>query len=179
MENTEIWVDIKGYEGYYQVSSLGNIKSIRRVLECSNGNRVKKEMLLKRSIDAQGYLNCSLCIHNECKTIKVHRLVALNFLENPENLPEVDHLDRVRNNARLDNLEWVSRIDNVHRALDRDKTSQYIGVTMQKRNNKYRAEIQVNGKKIHLGMFDNAYNAMIARTNYELKNNMKVSNPNG
>lgn len=178
MEN-EIWKDIPNYEGYYQASSLGNIKSMKRILKCSNGDRFKKEMLLKCSVDAQGYLNCCLCKDGDCKTIKVHRLIALTFLDNPNELPEVDHLDRVRINARLDNLEWVSRIDNVHRALDRDKTSQYIGVSLCKRGNKYRAEIQINSKKIHLGTFDTPYNAMIARTNYELKNNMKISNPNG
>lgn len=96
----EIWRDIEGYEGLYQVSNLGNVKSL-------NYNRTGKERILKATKD-NGYL--SVCLYKDGikKSYKVHRIIALAFLPNPDNLPQVNHKDEDKTNNRVDNLEWCN-----------------------------------------------------------------------
>jgi hypothetical protein len=91
----EIWRDIKGYEGLYQISNLGRVKSLY----------FKKELILKPSINSKGY--CSIVLYNNSKrTVTVHSLVAKTFLDNPNNLPMVNHKDEIKTNNKVDNLEW-------------------------------------------------------------------------
>ena len=94
----EVWKDIQGYEGKYQVSNLGNVKSV-------NYNRTKKEHLLGL-YSRRGYLCVVLSKNCICKKFSVHRLVAQAFIENPENLPQVNHIDENKLNNRVDNLEF-------------------------------------------------------------------------
>ena len=98
----EEWRDIKDYEGLYQVSNLGRVKSLR----------FGKEKILKPSIDKNGYRQCFFRKDNATKRFKIGRLVALVFIPNPENLPTVDHLDRNRLNDFVENLRWASRSEN-------------------------------------------------------------------
>lgn len=90
----EIWKPIKGYEGLYEVSSLGNVKSLRR------------NVFLKPGRKESGYLIVSLYKHNSGKNFYVHRLVAEAFIPNPDNLPIINHKDEVKTNNCVDNLEW-------------------------------------------------------------------------
>lgn len=101
MEN-EIWKDILGYEGHYQISNLGRIKSIKN-------NKIK---ILKLNKDKKGYILISLSKNGKHKTYKVHRLVAIVFIPNPDNKPEVNHIDAVRSNNNVNNLEWVTSKEN-------------------------------------------------------------------
>ena len=101
----EEWRDIPGYESFYQVSNLGNVRSIRF-------NKVRN----MKSWDSHGYRAVELCINNNRYTVRVHQLVALAFIPNPENKPEVNHKDRNRSNNNVENLEWVTQSENVAHA---------------------------------------------------------------
>ena len=102
----EIWRDIKGYEGKYMVSNLGRVKSL-------NYNKTGKEKILKGVDNGRGYLILNLYRGGKGKTCRINRLVAQAFLENPDNLPEVNHKDEIRTNNRVDNLEWCTTQYNV------------------------------------------------------------------
>ena len=99
----EIWKDKKDYEGHYQVSNFGKVKSIK----------FGKEKILKLNKDKDGYLQVTLCKNNIKKVYKVHRLVAEAFLDNPYNLSQVNHKDEDKTNNNVDNLEWCDRLYNV------------------------------------------------------------------
>ena len=104
----EIWKDIKGYEGVYQVSNLGNVKSVERFVKHScGGNKVVKEKILKTGKRA-GYYSVLLSKEGVHKNFCVHRLVAEAFLDNPNNLPCVNHKDENKTNNYVDNLEWCT-----------------------------------------------------------------------
>lgn len=101
----EIWKDIKGYEGLYQVSNYGNVKSL-------NYLRTGKERILKQGTRKGGYKRVALCNNGEMKFYLVHRLVAEVFLENPRNLPQVNHKDENSSNNHVSNLEWCTPKEN-------------------------------------------------------------------
>lgn len=94
----ELWKDIKDYEGLYKISNKGNIVSLPR--------KGAKGGLLKQTKDKDGYLCVGLNKNNSRKTFKVHRLVAMAFIPNPNNLPEVNHKDEIKSNNYVENLEW-------------------------------------------------------------------------
>ena len=110
----EIWKDIKGYEGYYQASNLGNVRSLHRLatMRLKNGltaQRVKKGRILKQTLDGRkNYLQVSLNKNGVRKVVSVHRLVAMTFLPNPMGLPEVNHKDEIKTNNCVENLEWCT-----------------------------------------------------------------------
>lgn len=100
----EVWTNIPGYTGLYIISTLGNIKNKR-------GN------LIKFYIDNHGYKIATLSKNDKKKYIRVHRLVAISFILNPENKPFVNHIDGDRSNNKLDNLEWCTPIENVTHSI--------------------------------------------------------------
>ena len=98
---TEIWRDIDGYEGRYQVSNLGRVKSL-------NYNHTGKEKILKPNTIRDGYLQVSL-YNKKMKNCYVHRLVAQAFIPNPDNLPEINHKSEEKWLNTVENLEWCDR----------------------------------------------------------------------
>ena len=98
----EEWRDIKGYEGKYQVSNLGRVKSLPK-----KGNG-KKEVILKPRPDGKGYGMVALYKHRKVNHFKIHRIVAEAFIPNPNNYPQVNHKDENKTNNRVENLEWCS-----------------------------------------------------------------------
>ena len=114
MEEKEIWVDIEGYEGMYQVSNMGRVKSLERTAWNNRGYyRTLHERILKGRKVSNGYLQVQLCQDGKAKNYLVHRLVASAFLENPMGYNEVNHIDEDKENNKADNLEWCSKSYNL------------------------------------------------------------------
>ena len=111
----ELWKDIKDYEGFYQVSNLGRVKSLSRSIYDSRGYMIyRKGKIKKPSVDKNGYPQIGLCKNGTVITRKIHRLVAETFIPNPENKPEINHKDEDKLNNCVDNLEWVTEKENVN-----------------------------------------------------------------
>ena len=107
----EIWKDIPGYEGYYQVSNIGNVKSLER--KDTIGRRVH-EKILTVNISKKGYARVRLYKNDSKVMYSIHRLVALTFIPTVKNKTEVNHIDENKLNNHVDNLEWCNRSENVN-----------------------------------------------------------------
>ncbi len=110
----EIWKDIAGYEGYYQVRNLGNIKSLDRDVEYPTFTRHFYGKVLKPHKKSNGYLELTLRRQKKHSQALVHRLVAIAFIPNPDNLPCVNHKDENKENNCVENLEWCTQEYNNH-----------------------------------------------------------------
>ena len=150
----EEWKFINGYENY-KISDHGNVK-----------NNITNKML-KHRINNRGYNNVDL--YNIGKRTKpIHRLVAEAFLENPDNKRCVDHIDRDKLNNHKSNLRYATNSENnMNKSRQSNNTSGAIGVFFRKDRNKWRAVINQNGNKIHLGSFETKEEAIEARSKAE------------
>lgn len=133
----EIWKPINNYEGYYEVSNLGNVRSIDRIVKNKNNTvKVIKGKQHKLTVTKSGYVSTILYKNSEQKNYRVHRLVAEAFIPNPENLPQVNHIDENKENNCVDNLEWCTGSYNIksrskkneHRILQYDKNGNFIKI---------------------------------------------------
>jgi hypothetical protein len=141
----EIWKIVDGFEKY-EVSDMGNV---RRILD--DGSR----RMLNPDVDNVGYRRVSLSIKNVRGTKRVHRLVAAAFLENPDKLREVDHINGIKTDNKASNLRWCSRRQNEDNKNKKkgNHSSKYIGVCWEKSFQKWKARIYYKGKDINLGVF--------------------------
>jgi hypothetical protein len=115
LPTSEVWKDIVGYEGLYQVSNLGNVKSL--------GNEFsRKERVLKPSLQSKGYLTVVLQKNGIRNMVLVHRLVAEYFVSNPLNKPQVNHINGVKTDNNIENLEWVYHRENLDHAIKNNLT---------------------------------------------------------
>lgn len=110
----EVWKDIKGFEGAYQISSMGRVKSLPR-------KQSRKEKIRVFAKAPNGYLRMVLSFENERRTISAHREVAKAFIPNPQNLETVNHIDFDKTNNCVENLEWVSHKENIQHNCNYDK----------------------------------------------------------
>ena len=168
----EIWKDIKGYEGKYQVSNLGRVRSLYDQNQFKKTHRIK---LLKFNIRS-GYYNVNLNNHRKRKNFQVHRLVAFAFIPNFDNKPIINHIDENRLNNKVDNLEWCTQKENVlHSKYKMYKpkksklpTSGEKYIIKRNRHNKifYEISIYKNGKRIYLGRKNSLKEAILLRNKY-------------
>lgn len=144
---TEIWKDIEGYEGMYQVSNLGRVRSLDRyipakcalsktdddVLFFRKGKIIKQFEIGRKT----GYFGVGLSKGDKAKMFRVHRLVAMAFIPNPDNLSEVNHIDEDKSNNRADNLEWCTRLYNEHHGTKIERAAK----------NRYRRPVEAYNEK--------------------------------
>lgn len=136
----EIWKDIEGYEGEYQVSNFGRVKSLPRWIEFSDGRvRFYQEKIIKDKKAGTGYRQVSLYRNCFCEYFSVHRLVAEAFIPNPNSLRDVNHIDGNKTNNLETNLEWCSRSENIKHAYDTGLRIAHVGDAIK---NKSKAVLQ-------------------------------------
>lgn len=144
----EEWRTIKGYEGLYEVSSYGRVRSLDRYVKtCYEAYRLQKGKILSPAKDRYGYLKVVLNFNRKCKTINVHRLVSDAFIPNPDNLPMVNHKDEDKSNNRVDNLEWCDSkynnnygSKNIRRRETSIKNGSWSGLSRKEYMKKYRQD---------------------------------------
>lgn len=120
----EEWKDIAGYEGLYQVSNFGNVRSVDRHTETSNSVRFYKGRLMKQCKNRNGYMQVSLCKNGCYKCCLVHRIVAIAFIQiSDSDKNEVNHKDENKENNNACNLEWVTRIENEMHGTKKERQS--------------------------------------------------------
>ena len=127
IEHLEVFKDVPNYEGYYQISDLGRVKSLKRNITKRDFNVLLNEKILKQS-RMRGYRVVQLSISNITTSFQVHRIVSITFIENIENKNEVNHKDGVKHNNFVSNLEWTTRLENAAHALENNL---YKGIKIQ------------------------------------------------
>lgn len=167
----EIWKDIKGYEGLYQVSNLGNIRSLK-----FKNNIIEKERIrVLRQQLRNGYLTINLTKNGKRKNYQIHRLVAQEFISNPNQYSIVNHKDYKKTNNRVDNLEWCTQKYNVNYSICNMKNKVHVkntetyGIYYREKHNNY----EVNLKKKYYGKFSNYNEAKKKRD--EILNELNIA----
>lgn len=152
----EIFKDIKGYEGIYQVSNLGRVKSLKR-------QRVHVDRIMKTPIDINGYCMTGLSKNGNTKTIAVHKLVAMNFLDYTPTTKSIviDHINNIKSDNRLENIQIISNRKNTSKDI-KGYTSEYVGVSWSKSNKGWFSTIHIDGNNVYLGTFKNELDAHYA-----------------
>lgn len=130
--------DIVGYEGMYAIEEDGRIWSY------------KTQRYLIHQLTKDNYYRVGLCKDSSRKKYLIHRLIALTYIPNPENKPFIDHIDRNRTNNSINNLRWVSRLENnQNTTVHKDNSTNEINIGFDKRRNTFRVRITRNGKAQH------------------------------
>lgn len=147
-ESQGTWVPIVGYEGLYEVSSQGDVRSIDR-LETTKGNYLKKRrgVSLKPG-KVRGYNRVSLCKNGCIKQISVHRLVAEAFIPNPDNKPCINHKNAIKSDNRVENLEWCTHSENTLHAIE---NGLYIPLPPIKKGDKHKTSTKEKMSVVMMG----------------------------
>ena len=168
--NIEIWKDIEGYEGIYQISNFGNVKSLSRYINNKHNTlSLTKEKIMKLCNDKDGYRLVSLIKNNNAKTCRVHFLVAKAFLKFKNNESYViDHINNIKGDNRVSNLQYISFRENV----SKDSNNKYNFLGVYKNGKKFSAKIVIDGVRKYLGTFNSPEEA----NNEYLKNLNLIKN---
>ena len=170
-EHKEVWKKIKGYEGIYEISSHGNIKSCSR-LDILGHNR--KEKILKNGYTTTKYHMVILRKNNRIKAHRVHTLVGNHFISNPHNKPQINHKDFNRTNNYIENLEWVTQKENIRHAWDNGACTNPSGEKngMNKLTEKQIIDIRKIGKAKTLLEISKIYNISFQHVGAILNNKL-------
>lgn len=141
LNNAENWRDIDGYDNY-MISNLGNIKN------------TKTKKILKHLIKPNGYHAIDLSKDNKTVRYYIHRLVADAFINNPDNKPNVDHINNDKNDNTIFNLRWVTHSQNMMNRKKKNTNNKYKGVIYDKNYKKYKVQINKDKKIMYLKYFD-------------------------
>ena len=175
----EIFKDIQGYEGLYQVSNLGNVKSLERYVNNKGGKRFQKERILKPRKNKDGYYSVIISKEGKPKNFSVHVLVAMAFLGHVPNghIIEVDHKNEIKADNRAENLQLLNTREHRSKAyLNKKTSSKYTGVYWSKHAKKWHSEITIDGKKKSLRYFADEHEAHLAyQKALEMYNNGDLS----
>lgn len=118
----EQWRTINGYEGYYEISSLGRVRSVSRVILLGNNRKQNlKGRILKTRVNDRGYVYVGLSKEGKRKSLRVHRLVAEAFLKNPFNKPQINHINEIKTDNTVSNLEWVTQEENMNHGTRKER----------------------------------------------------------
>ena len=173
----EEWKDVFEYEGLYQISNFGRVKSLDRIVKGITRNYHYKSKMLKTGKTLQGHLTVNLYKDQKPKTRTVHQLVAVAFLNHSPckyNLI-VDHIDNDKNNNHVDNLQLITQRANSSKDKV-NKSSKYTGVIWHKFSKKWSAIIRINKSRKYLGYFKNEIDAHLAYQNeLSLINNIHIN----
>lgn len=151
----EVWKDVQGYEGLYQVSNLGRIKSLKRLVRSNKfgAERLLKERILHSTDNGNGYKIIGLRISGKRNNFYIHRLVATAFIENPHNFGYVNHIDHNTYNNTSNNLEWCTQKHNINHSryrMMKPKKATYSNTGIKyiySRNGKYRVCVPNNPER--------------------------------
>lgn len=180
----EIWKPVKGYTGFYEVSNLGNVRSLSRIITVMYPGRGimkrhKNGRILKPGKTASNvsrtrnrnnaYLMVVLCVDGFMDIRVVHRMVGIVFVCNPDSkqYKYLNHKNKIKTDNRASNLEWVTnRENNTHAYIGTKTSSKYVGVTWVKASKKWKAQIRIKGKQIAIGEFRSEQQAADAYQKY-------------
>jgi len=140
MTEIEEWIDVLGWEGFYQVSNLARVRSLKRTIANSSGAYRTYGGAIRKQVNRQGYLSVGMWRDNKLTGVSIHRLVAIAFIPNPDNKPEINHINGIKTDNRPENLEWTTRSENVQHAFD---TGLKIGPRGEKQGMSKLTEAQV------------------------------------
>lgn len=125
-DRPEIWKEIPGFNGWYEASNLGRIRSYRS--KCKSDKRINKPKIIKGNKHPLGYIRVKLKNNSSRTGYLIHRLVAETFIPNPQKKPQINHKNGIKDDNRVSNLEWVTPQENVDHAIDNgfiDHSKQY------------------------------------------------------
>lgn len=156
-----MWKDIKGYEGLYKIHEDGTILAAPKTWYCGHGSgsmRTDGERVVSSHKNQEGYIKVNLRKEGKVKMMSVHRLLAVAFIPNPENLPMVNHIDGVKTNNAIENLEWCTNRDNILHAVR-------TGLLVQKKGEESKCRTITDEKalEIHNAYLQEPNSASIAR----------------
>ena len=151
--NDEIWKPVVGWEGFYEVSSIGRVKSVDRFVKRGGKKMHVKELVLKNTLDSKGYYMVALCDkeRRSMQKARVHRLVAEAFIKNPYDKPHIDHINTIKTDNRVQNLRWVTYKENANNPITLERVRRNghgrevtrKNMETRKKHNKYNAPMEV------------------------------------